>query len=249
MKSLLIFATILGLCLCDMPTCDKHSCTDLGVNECAKVEQGAQQLTFHLKPCKDDEKCQLLFGSTPDICRPAKEVPTSYPGEYCEFNENCYGGNCNVTAKVCLGASSGETCTDDSNCNPRLYCDKEIKKCVDVKKENDACSFSQKCDTHLVCNKGTCVKIGSLKDEIPASAPAACESFYTAKGVCAKGPKLVRDDKDIFPILCPGHCTYKFEDGHEITENCMCGRNDNGDSYCNPGKGDIDLSDVFFMEN
>ncbi len=250
MKSFAFVLAFIALTVFAQHTCDRYNCTtSLEDGQCARIDQIDQPkpyIVFQLQTCKDSKQiCDLRFGAEPDYCRTVRTSPTKFPGEFCLNDTDCFSGKCNAT---CQGLSEGAECSDDSQCNTKLFCN-STRQCAPVKKENDDCSSSVKCDSYLVCNNLKCTKIGSLEDNSKATAPAACKSFFILNGTCTAGPTLVRPEEEPTegPIVCPGKCTYKLADNKEFTEPCVCGRTADGIPLCNPGKGDISTDDVILF--
>lgn len=244
MKSLAIVMACVALSVMAEFTCDVYSCSELAKGQCASIEWSINHSLYKLQACPDKKVCDLHLGVEPDTCEDSRTTPYRFPGELCAKDAECFGGKCEKN--VCQGAASGESCNDDSYCNPGLYCDAAEKKCVPTKKRGDDCSTG-KCDAFLVCDQKKCTDVGRLENNKPASAPAACKSFYVRNGACSAGPTLIRaaTDPQTGPITCPasGECHYKLGN-QEIAEPCTCGRTEKGTKYCNPGKGDMNPDNV-----
>eukprot|EP00826_Nyctotherus_ovalis_P029704 TRINITY_DN2355_c0_g1_i5.p1 TRINITY_DN2355_c0_g1~~TRINITY_DN2355_c0_g1_i5.p1 ORF type:complete len:207 (-),score=61.17 TRINITY_DN2355_c0_g1_i5:153-773(-) len=89
--------------------------------------------------------------------------------------------------------------------------------------------------------------MGSKNKGEDASAPAACKSYHIENNKCQDGPKLIDKDK-----VCTGGkttCKYRLANNTEISEECKCGMNAEGKSYCSPGRGDFDLKPYFDYVN
>ena len=240
-----VFALIFAFAAAEF-TCDVYSCAKLEGDICARVNQTDSRLYFEFQTCPESKVCDLHLGTEPDHCNAFYTTPSKYPGEYAANETECFGGIYDKEKKICLGKKLNDTCSGDIDCGPKLFCSSQI--CVPALKEGEACGAAAKCDAHLVCNKGNCTKVGSLKEDIEASAPAACKSFYIMNGRCHEGPKLLTSNgkKAEEPIECPGDCTYTLN-GTNHSSSCICGKTEFGRPFCTPGKGDVDITDVIFV--
>ena len=158
------------------------------------------------------------------------------PGEYCQTDDNCEIGLCSEEKKVC--EVMGEDCKTSRGCNPGYYCPRAsntfgVSKCTKLKNVTENCSPSDPCQLNLVCNDNKCKEIGSIKNGSPATAPAACESFYLVNGFCQEFPTLVNEtlectnEKNICEYMNPAT-------KNKIHTSCSCGVNTKGTSYCIP---------------
>jgi len=244
MKSLVIVLGLIAAALAAEMKCDKYICDPgLMAGVCNSAELTEDITRFHLKECNQSSGCNL-GPDVNDTCVDGFVLPSRYPGEYCSATGECFVGEC--VNNSCSGLPEGGQCKEDMNCNPRLYCDKGA--CVPVKKIGDACSNTMKCDTHLTCNNQICTGVGSLDENMPATAVAACKSFFILNGQCKAGPKLLKKEGGaaVGPVTCVATqgCVYTITPELNFTDTCQCGRTPEGDMYCPPGKGDMDLTDV-----
>ena len=240
MKSLIM--AFIVLLAAAQNTCDIYNCTTLDKGQCSIMKDEGNHMFFELMACPESQVCDLHFEAEPDVCMPSYTAPLLYPGEYCLNNTECYSGIC--TASVCIGKKVDGECSEDSQCDAKLYCDAIKKVCIPAKKKGENCGEQERCDVSLVCNNNTCIDIGSLELDVQATAFAACKSFYLFDGKCAVGPKLERGatDPKEGPIVCTKECVYSGLEN--FTKPCSCGKTTNGTAFCNPGKGDIKLDDV-----
>eukprot|EP00831_Metopus_contortus_P031500 TRINITY_DN25684_c0_g1_i3.p1 TRINITY_DN25684_c0_g1~~TRINITY_DN25684_c0_g1_i3.p1 ORF type:complete len:351 (+),score=40.93 TRINITY_DN25684_c0_g1_i3:127-1179(+) len=197
-----------------------------------------------LNPCNESKVCDIQGGEGTILCTDTYQSPFRYPGEVCKSDLECYSGSCK-TEGLCEGGAREMPCTSDADCDVQLYCDMTENKCKLVSSLGQDCSVS-KCDSAFVCNKGRCVDYGSIGEGQPASVPAACATFFISGEKCAKGPPLIRPIKTgtSGPVNCTTQCSYKLK-SEIIKEPCQCGRNSNGQKYCHPGVGDIQITDFF----
>uniref|UniRef100_A0A7S3KNC0 Dickkopf N-terminal cysteine-rich domain-containing protein n=1 Tax=Euplotes crassus TaxID=5936 RepID=A0A7S3KNC0_EUPCR len=90
-------------------------------------------------------------------------------GDDCGGLASCFGkATCtniqNMT--ICAGLAKDETCTDDRECNPGLYCKKggalASNKCEPVANVTQACSNDIRCQFGTQCVNKTCHRFGNL---------------------------------------------------------------------------------------
>lgn len=250
MSTYFLLFCMIGLALADPLKCTFYNCYEFKDNICSSINKTFPDVIgFNLKACPDKTVCNLQFGDEPDTCAPNYTIPLRYPGEACKNPEECFSGNCN---SVCTGKKVDEACSDDADCDVELFCNLPTLKCKAVSKFNESCSTVIKCGAGLVCNDGTCLSIGSIENGKPASAPAACKSFYISGGNCTKGPILVAKSAQAGEDLhiCKDKCQYQLGEGLMEPEFCQCGMTpDPAKSFCPPGRGELDLKDVIFFYN
>ena len=231
--------------------CTNYLCGGLDNGQCAKQTVTDDNVTINLNPCKDGYFCDIHFNEDPDVCSEKKLIAHLYPGEYCSDNLECLSGLCNVTSnttsnKYCIGKVLGDSCTQNIDCNPNLYCDTASNTCLAAKKLGETCNNN--CIAGLLCHGGQCIALGSIKKGESATMISACETFYIVDGLCSKGPALVKNGSESGPILCTDGCTYLTAKGDSVVEDCQCGRTSTGLKLCSPGYGDISMSDVLISQ-
>ena len=244
MKSLAILLAITAVAFA-AEQCLVYSCNNaLPKGTCSTKVVNPSNITYQMKACEDSKICDVRLKGE-DKCADFYDQKLAYPGEFCRNDKECIRGKCDVNnTKQCILSPGNETCTDDLDCNPGLFC--KAGNCVALKMDKEACGKEDKCHPSFACNDSVCVKIGTGKIGEKASSPIICNSFYLEDGVCKEGPKLSNYSEDR-PVQCPqeGVCTYKFKEGdRSFTDKCRCGRASTGAKYCQPGRGDISMQDV-----
>lgn len=202
------------------------------------------QITYQMKACDGEKVCDVRLKGE-DKCGEFYNQQLAYPGEYCRNDKECIKGVCSKDNSTCTLNPGNTTCEDDTDCNPGFFC--KNKNCENLKMFNETCSKEDKCHPSTVCNFSTCVKLGSGEIDQKASSPIACKSFYLEGGVCKDGPKLTGYSDD--GLACPkdtNQCEYKQGDKVVSNDKCRCGRGPKGTTYCQPGRGDIDMQPVRF---
>ena len=240
---LLLFASAQADFPCALYTCDES----LAPNTCAARSIHGLDMIIKLQGCDETKICDLE--SWPDdlaLCKSAYEHPTLYPGEYCRNSTECYSKKCN---EVCVGKDTDESCHSSTDCSPGNSCYRG--RCEHTLLDGSACTIGeQSCGAASVCDQGVCIRIGSQQNGQSAANPATCASFYIQDAKCSEAPRLVTEEtgEEEEKYQCPEtkQCMYGFKETEEkITEPCVCGVNNNGTKYCQPGIGDVDLNDVF----
>jgi len=217
---------------CPVYSCDSNILT--GEN-CSKINFESENVTIALKGCKEDLVCDVSpFNLQETSCSLYYTTTKFYPGEYCRNETECYSGICENGK--CKGQEEDKDCTKDIDCDPGLYClEKFCKKAI----VNDIYGKNQKCAANYVKNDNRCVKIGSIDNDKPASVSGACRSLYiNSKGLCSEGPKLIKSESN------STKCQYQVSETEKEDGDPVCGMSKSGESYCNPGVGDIDFASV-----
>lgn len=236
-KFVLILLTVYVV-LADLPRCTIYKEVASDEKSCSRSEVNDTTVTMYVKKCPANEYCKYTFPiapAKPESC--TKSLPLKHIGEYCINKTVCLSNIC--TDNICRGITGA--CKNTDECDVGYYCglDRNCRKLIE---EGHECDENNPCELHSVCNRGTCVKAGSLSDNTEADVSSACESFYIDKGRCQKGPKLM--NKNYLCTVKEPKCIYKDHNKTEFTTDCSCGVNDKGNSYCSPGKGDIDPKPV-----
>jgi len=233
-----IFLTFLCISTLASTQCYTYKCdASIDAEYCA-ITSNANK-TYTLRPCENPKVCDFHPENTFSSC--VGHVGVRYPGEYCKDYKDCISGNCtNDNCEV-----ENDKCSTDAQCSYGYYCNETTSKCSLVKKENDDCTTKDKCDSGLACGNGKCVKMGSLEVKSHSLSPGACKSFYTYENECAESPKLKSDSiPSNGPVKCNNGCKYSSEGKSDFESSCSCGYINGSDLYCNPGIGDIEISDV-----
>ena len=205
------------------------------------IENGIYIYKLHQFP--PDKYCVLNYNSTPGICQ--NIAKSHYPGEFCDKNTDCMYGICQ--SNICE-VTNPSHCNTDEECNYGKYCNSK-SECETVAKFNEKCE-GKKCDSGLVCNNNVCIIMGTIENGKIVTKNSACKSFYAYKNnkdelECIEGPKLRNKDRDTGESP---NCTYG-RSGKEILFELYraCGYTEIGTKYCNPGLGDVNFDDVFFI--
>eukprot|EP00826_Nyctotherus_ovalis_P038413 TRINITY_DN3599_c0_g4_i1.p1 TRINITY_DN3599_c0_g4~~TRINITY_DN3599_c0_g4_i1.p1 ORF type:complete len:280 (+),score=-3.80 TRINITY_DN3599_c0_g4_i1:102-842(+) len=240
MKSSCIFYFV-ALISAATTTCDKYECARFSTSDqCSSIKMDDTTSTIRLQPCSDSLVCPLELKAEPDTCKRDLELNPRYPGEYCEHAFECHSKKC--FKNKCKGFYLNSSCNNSTECELGLYCNAK-HTCVRTSTKGH-CDESESCGPFAVCNMNKCVDIASLDEGKPANVSAACESFYIFDRKCAKAPKLVWDAPVTGPVVCKDTCRYISSDSIKFTESCRCGMTSEGKSFCNPGTGNFDISDV-----
>lgn len=222
--------------------CDVYKCDDsLASGICLQRKNNGLHFEYSLKACDSGKSC--LIDSTLNAGTCEAHLKAKYPGEHCDHDSECLNSVC-TPEKICDGLNESASCDIDYECNYGLYCHYEVGTgvCKKVVTLGGPCGPSERCDAGLVCNKGKCVIMGSIKEGDSADMGAACETFYTDGAKCVAGPKLVATNDT---PLCSNTCSYSVA-GSEKTVNlpCVCGMSETPRKYCRPGVGDLNIADV-----
>ena len=207
-------------------------------NECAYRTFDYVQL----KPCANKTlSCSLPFSIEEESRCAPPPTAEKLPGEYCESATECMSGKCEVSQ--CRGSKANVACYVDTDCDAGLYC--YARSCRPLVKVGEDCSKDKKCEVTSFCmDSTTCVQYASLENGRPSLLASGCKSFYSEGGICVAGPKRLGTAE------CPEEtetCSYNSSSGMIISQMCSCGMTKNTSALCPLGRGDINLSDVFFF--
>lgn len=243
---LFLLLAILGFNLAS--TCPKLQCSNAiptrytaDPEVCAnKTVSPTGEITFRLTNCSSTKQsCNFIYAQNISYCKDKADYAAyAYPGESCYYDTNCLSKKCKEN--ICVGALLNETCVQDWNCEPGLFCNKT--KCHTLVAEGALCgSNGNKCKNHLTCSLGKCVLLGSLADGMAADTPLACKNYFLLKddsGVmrCSIGPTL--DSDFTVPCVLGTPCNYTLGD-KKYQLPCRCGLTAATTGYCSPGAGKL----------
>lgn len=181
-----------------------------------------------------------------------KTVYLLYPGMKCEKDDDCINKSCIEETKTCKALKENEVCTSAEECDYGYTCKKvketdEQKVCTAPSKQGEACTNDTDCDLKNGCFNKVCTPYFSLVDGQNigksfgitndfANLLSLCQSGYSDEnGMC----QTVFQENEKTECNEQKPCNYTF--GKElmvIPENCLCGYNREGKSYCKLGSGD-----------
>ncbi|CAG9321788.1 unnamed protein product [Blepharisma stoltei] len=173
---------------------------------------------------------------------------TFLPGEDCHFDDDCFEENSCIDGK-CKGLEKNENCTYHEECDVGLYCNETCKSQIALGRVG--CFNDYQCS-----NTGGCV-VNSLTD----SSLNVCVPYFTMRNytvdlgcsdsgginlICDSGFCLNNAGKSMcYPIptssaSIPVECSSNSQcvsqafgnDKLVFTQQCTCGYNSNGQSYC-----------------
>jgi hypothetical protein len=236
-------------------SCPAYSCAPSSVkkpftNTCISESSSSQ---YYLWECPTDSTANYC-NTTSGTC----EVQTldkslSYVGEPCTATSDCYMSSC--LNSVCTGSGLNSSCSAHEQCGLGLRCSSSNYTCQpQIPVGGSGCNTYLDCVNWATCNltyssdKGVCIEyysqnIGTVVTDCVGGYSYMCGTAYCNKkyffgytGVCAASPvsygaspKVCKSDKD-----CVGHVG-----GNNVTSDCICGYNSNGNSYCTPFIGDL----------
>jgi hypothetical protein len=170
---------------------------------------------------------------------------SSYPGEACEADGDCYSFDkftSKCVDKKCSGAKAGEDCLGTFQCLVGNYCNATLK-CEAQKKLDSDCTGENisECENTSKCYKKKCTKFFSLKVgtkiEEGDKNDILCEYALLKKGVCVKSAIVENvNATNFFECELGKTGTYNYTDDKDAqvdtdTKPCECGYNKDGKSY------------------
>jgi hypothetical protein len=230
--------------------CPRFSCGSLPSGDCSlrKKDETTQFSSFTLQTCpSNNQQCPFYNLDDPERdtlkCEEKDSVLIRlYPGGPCESETDCLEGQCNDG--VCAGIAEKEKCSKNSECYYGFACRKgdtpedNTKYCLPQRKEGEACVEDEECLNSHGCFNGKCIPYFSLADGTlleSQNSPILCQSGYKHDDLCAR--LTLVNGKDACDKSRP--CTYD-NNGKTITieDNCQCGYNPSGKTFCKIGSGD-----------
>jgi hypothetical protein len=241
-KILLVLALAAPLALC-IPVCPRYACSSPALNQnfttitdfvCSN-ETSPGSFVFDTCPqgmtCdwKNTQRCVLAYNGTGPYM----------PGELCYENSQCQSRVCKGGS--CDGKDHGEACANDTECDMDLGCING--ECSTLSAIGQKCDFVQRCQGYATCVNSYCILKGTLPNNAESSDRFACTSLFTMYNfhdvqVCHSPPLL--NGYAGQPITCDltTPCSYHFDGSTlDYKEECKCGVNNAGTSYCFPGIG------------
>ena len=241
----------------ESPNCAKYACASssqppavLSSSTC--VFYNASSNSYLSGACDDhySKYCQLQYAAN-STCTlmPEPEPLTSWPGEACLNDTSCLSGNC--LGGVCYGVGFNETCENDYDCSPGLFCNNTV--CEFLSNLKETCASDYDCLNNAGCNFGLCTPYLSLGDGTAVDmcndfANLLCQSTLcltdsgTGKSYCLG----TMTSKAALPASCTNSLTCVSNTDPKWTGTnpgvlysaCTCGYNPTGMSYCAAFPGD-----------
>lgn len=164
-----------------------------------------------------------------------KDQNTGYP---CVNDEDCKSLKC-VDSR-CEGKGYKQTCTEDSECQPDMYCkpDYGYSYCITALTKDSYCDFDNECASGLGCSRGKCVKLMSLEVGELTDISVFCKSLIkNSLNYCDALEIYIKDQKLQSPYPCKQSdtCIYRFVNSKLDFNSlpCQCdGYNDENTGYC-----------------
>ena len=246
----LIFYFLLSKIIKTESQCPKIKC-----NEPKKEGESCLQYSEHqvnISICLEDNKyCPIqsdIFENVTLYCsnKPKKHI-LIYPGINCDTDERCITKKCENNK--CDGKKLNEPCEFDIDCiNGHTCID---NKCVLLRKIGEKCEKDSNCILSAGCHNLKCTEYFSLNDGEIVNQDnyfndglSFCKGGTAINGKCItlklNNPKKPCDKKKNI-------CTYSYnENGTSknltLIDNCVCGYNIDGLSYCKLGGGDTNYT-------
>lgn len=172
-------------------------------------------------------------GEGTDFCSSGFTFTNQAAGDFCCNASDCYSNSCSSNA--CGPVASGETCTDNDQCDVNYYC--SSGKCTEALADGSACNEDTDCRSGSGCNNAKCTKLLSLEAGVAAEDAKYCKSGATNDNICTEVEVYVNGTKLESPFECNigDTCTFKLTHGgsNDLTRKCSCpGIADSTTGYC-----------------
>jgi hypothetical protein len=194
----------------------------------------ANTTNVDLQVCSERNYCDYDKTSFGGFCKPTEYAGKQFIGGPCNTKSDCrlVSQMTDCVGNVCVDSSSN--CKTNYDCEIGKFCNgTEVKVCVDQLPVNTICENSFQCENTALCRSSNkqCTTVLTLKDGEDASVTEAflCQSGFSLEGKCSSATLKTTG-------VCNGVCTYN-NNGTEVnsTSACVCGKNFNGDRFCNFG--------------
>eukprot|EP00826_Nyctotherus_ovalis_P008768 TRINITY_DN1227_c0_g2_i1.p1 TRINITY_DN1227_c0_g2~~TRINITY_DN1227_c0_g2_i1.p1 ORF type:complete len:372 (-),score=45.44 TRINITY_DN1227_c0_g2_i1:107-1222(-) len=255
---LLLFAIKITYVLSVPRDCTKFKCPDHpltmqndGSFTCSQENEAGNEV--YVMPCQDPHmECIMATGITNSICNPRFENKylQPVPGELCFSNDQCNSHYC--LDNVCKGASIGEACDKNIECDLGLTCFPN-GICGPPQEEGQICHDDLRCVSYLSCVNGTCIRYGSLStgtifytSDSWGDSNLTCASGYAVSlstNVRSPNPYMCKTGRE---LLEGTECTYYYPyEKMNKTESPVCGLSYTGEPFCGTGNLNADFKSNF----
>jgi len=245
----------------ESPQCASYQCASTAsppafLNSATCVFYNAPNNTYLSGSCKDHymKYCDLQYMTNSTCSLMPEPVPLqSWPGEACLNDTSCLAGNC--LGGVCYGQGFNETCWNDFDCSPGLFCNNTV--CIFALSTNDpidVCTSDFDCLNNAGCDNNICVPYMSLE---AGTAVQTCSDFTNLlcqSTLCLTDSKsgasfcldaLTAKASGVVTCSSSQTCVSQTDASWKGTQPgvlysaCTCGYNPTGTSYCAPFPGDL----------
>lgn len=207
-------------------------------DKCVEISEDKE--TAIMRTCPNSKFC-FVQSDEPNENAECVNKPTDkhkgYPGMSCQENEDCFKNQC--INNVCVGVMQNEECSYVEDCEYGFTCRKvNDKKICTIPLEKGECSSDTECKLTHGCYKKNCIPYYSLDNEviiddiIESPQFSFCKSGYSNPNRMCSSLNLLDDN-----VKCDESHPCRYGNDMIIPENCRCGYNPNGDSYCLLGSG------------
>ena len=240
--------------------CPKYKCpyyplkpSNDGNPPCIQHKSGFNEI--FLMPCQDSYKhCNIIMkmnnlqnSTCSSFFDTLVSEPKKIPGTSCFHNEECHSHYCKEG--TCKGASIGESCLKNFECDIGLICQPD-NYCGIVQEEGQICDESLICASYLICINKICTYYGTLSlntifyvENIFPDANLACASgnaikLSKGKYQCKKGWRFIKKYGNL--------CEYEnLDSGKTYTIEPKCGLSYSEEKFCKIGNANDKFIDSF----
>lgn len=233
-KSLsLVFVGIIKLISSQTPTCMKYECDSTLLSKTCLRK--ANSTNTDLKTCSGRNYCK--FDVDAGNCQATNYLSKQFIGGPCKVKSDCIiVSDATTDCKDNICVDSSVNCGKDADCAIGQFCnqsDATNKVCNAQIKAGETCTRTEECVNTAMCQSVSkkCVQYFSLEDgsAVVASERNLCKSGIVINGKCSSANLTT-------PGKCTSQCSYQLNDTQiNSTDSCVCGKNENGDRFCNFG--------------
>ena len=256
--TLLFPAVCLGL---STSPCPKYSCLTNSSSAIGDICIYNSSYSYTVTPCSNSSLyCDISGPNQFGYCQEtATFQSTSYPGEKCNNNTDCYSNIC--TNNICVGLPGGSSCASDMDCTVGFSCRRGICSSL-ISIGNSGCSSDYDCANNAGCSylnaeaQGICIEYYSLTPYTIVSVCYGNKNKLCNSGICGNYlgkdlclPELENSLNSPYSCNTSDYC-YSEPDAYTkivINGKCLCALN--GKAYCSLFPGDPETYDYRNFRN
>ena len=228
-------------------SCMKYECTNNLVPDTFCMKR-ANATNVDLEECGANNYCDYDKTTFDGICKDFSYLSKQFVGGPCNADTDCRQGTC--VNNVC--SANITTCATNYDCAIGAFCGSVTVNgtatagCVPQLAVGATCSKNTDCVNTAICRTSNkvCTQVLTLENGEVASSTEnlLCKSGFSLDGVCSSATLKTTG-------VCNGTCTY-VNNGTEVnsTTACVCGKNTNGDRFCNFGANSQQLLNVLNLQ-
>jgi hypothetical protein len=225
-------------------SCMRYECTNNILPDTFCMKRANATNVVDLEECRENNYCEYDKTNFDGICKNFSYLSKQFVKGPCNVDGDCRQGTC--VSNVCTATIT--TCTNDYDCAIGDFCGKtgDVAACTPQLAVGATCTKTSECVNTAMCrsSNNVCTQVLTLNagDVVAANEAFLCASGFALDGVCSVATLKTTG-------VCDGTCTYN-NNGTDVnsTTSCLCGKNTNGDRYCNFGTNSPQLNNTLNLK-